>query len=164
MRTTATRKRHLGKVWLMAPVLGLSLLAGPAGAVERVAAEPGATQEAKTPTLTGNWAVRVTFTNPNIPAEAGLFSFSSAGTTTGTTTRAQNLTLGGWRNTSTGFELSFRHFTYNDADEWTGEVRVTQTGTMTSHNTWSSTGTGTAYDTTGKEVARVESAITGTRY
>ncbi|WP_433261185.1 hypothetical protein ACQPZF_26130 [Actinosynnema sp. CS-041913] len=165
MRTTTTGRSPLGRASVMVPILALGLFTGPAAAVDRAGpGVPVAGQEAGAPVPLGNWAVVVTFVNPAIPPERGLFSFTVGGTCLGTTTRAQNLSLGQWRPATGGFDFSFREFTYDDEEVWTGEVRVQQTGRMTSADSWTASGTGTAYDVAGNQVFQVETTTSGTRY
>lgn len=157
MSVNMNRRRMLGQGALLAPLLGLGALTGTAQAEESA--------DAKLGDLVGTWSMRITFpANPNIPAELGLIAFTTDRICFGTTTRAQNLSLGGWKRTATGFEFDFRQFTYNTEDELTGSVRVQQTGTFTSSTAWSAQGTGTAYDVNGQVVAVLQSVSTGTRY
>ncbi|MEV4471448.1 hypothetical protein [Nonomuraea sp. NPDC049504] len=159
MRTDLNRRSLLSRGGSLAPLVGLGLLAGATPA----AAETGA-QESRLLPLLGTWAVEVTFPSVNRPPEAGLFAFVADGVLVATTTGAGHLSLGSWRLASGGFSFSFRHFMYADDDgTWTGEVRIEQTGTFTS-SSWRATGTGTAFDTEGNQVAVVQSATTATRY
>ncbi|MGR6920332.1 hypothetical protein ACU635_39375 [[Actinomadura] parvosata] len=162
MRTELNRRSLLSRGGTLAPLVGLGLLGGATAAT----ADTGDTAENRLGSpLLGTWAVKVTFDIPNRPGEDGLFAFTADRICLGTTTGAGHLSLGSWRPTTQGFEFTFRHFMYADDDgSYTGEVRVQQSGRFTSATTWTASGTGTAFDTQGNQVAVVQSATAGTRY
>ncbi|MCF6470021.1 hypothetical protein FAF44_16700 [Nonomuraea sp. MG754425] len=158
MRTDLNRRSLLSRGGTLAPLMGLGLLGG------ATAASADTSTEKKLIPLLGTWAVKVTFEAPGREPEAGLFAFAADGIFFGTTTGAGNLDLGSWRITSSGFEFSFRHYMYTDDETWIGEVRVQQKGSFTSSTAWTASGTGTAYDTAGNQIAVVQSATAGTRF
>ncbi|WP_410601138.1 hypothetical protein [Amycolatopsis sp. lyj-90] len=157
---------RLDRRWLLkqggrlAPLIGLGALAAPAAASAGTATPP------QRFTLVGSWSVEITFpANPAVPAVRGLFAFTSDKLLVCTNVRVRDLGTGTWKEVSnTGISYTFHHFMYDEQGTWVGTMHVVQNGHLTSANTWTASGSGTSFDTSGNETGTIRSATTGIRF
>ncbi|MFG1706590.1 hypothetical protein ACFLIM_25680 [Nonomuraea sp. M3C6] len=113
--------------------------------------------------ILGTWHVDILFPGPN-PPEKGLFLFTNTGLVICTNTRVRDLGLGKWKPlSSTRFDYSFRHHMFMPDGSWVGTLDVAHSGTA-AQNSFTSSGTGTVYDTSGNQTETVTSQTSGVRY
>lgn len=158
MKETIDRRRLLARSALIAPAAGLASLMG--------AAEPANADEAKgllDHPIVGTWHVDITFPGPN-PPEKGLFLFTNTGLVMCTNTRVRDLGLGKWQAVSySRINFTFRHHMFMPDGSWIGTLDVAHSGSVTQKN-FSSSGTGTMYDTGGNQSEVVTSQAAGVRF
>ncbi|WP_329430173.1 hypothetical protein OG339_18640 [Streptosporangium sp. NBC_01495] len=152
------RRKLLAKGGILAPAAGLAAIIGADAA--------NAGQAAGTAhRIAGTWHVDISFPGPvGNPPEKGLFLFTETGAVICTNTRIRDLGLGKWLSISSSrFSFTFRHHMYGPDGTWMGTLDIAHSGTVTG-NTFSSTGTGTVYNTDGTLSESVSSQVTGVRY
>ncbi|TDC08179.1 hypothetical protein E1267_11245 [Nonomuraea longispora] len=155
MAKTIDRRRLLSRSAVLAPAAGLAALLS--------ADVADADIEGRAHSLIGTWHVDIVFPGPN-PPEKGLFLFTNAGLVICTNTRIRDLGLGKWTaRASSRFDFTFRHHMFMPDGTWVGTLDIAHSGSVT-QNTFSSSGTGTVYDTSGNQTETIESRTTAVRY
>ncbi|WP_410663306.1 hypothetical protein [Amycolatopsis sp. lyj-84] len=111
----------------------------------------------------GTWAVRVTFAD-GTRNERGLFAFTAEGLLIQTNTGSQTTGIGRWRRTRNGFRFTFREQAFDDDGKFAFDVHVDHEGSLTTGDTFTSNGTGTAVDADGQIVRVSVTTVTAERY
>ncbi len=111
----------------------------------------------------GTWAVHVTFAD-GTRNERGLFAFTAEGLLIQTNTGSQTTGIGKWRRTREGFRFAFREQAFDDDNKFAFDVHVDHEGSLTSEDTFTSQGTGTAVNADGQIVHVSETTVTAERY
>lgn len=158
MAQAINRRKLLAKGGVLAPAAGLAALIG----ADAVNADPATGTVHR---IAGTWHVDISFPGPaGNPPEKGLFLFTESGAVICTNTRIRDLGLGKWRSiNSSRFSFTFRHHMYMPDGTWMGTLDIAHTGTVTG-NTFTSSGTGSVYDTGGTLSESVSSQVTAVRY
>ncbi|MGH3972321.1 MAG: hypothetical protein ACRDS9_03205 [Pseudonocardiaceae bacterium] len=112
--------------------------------------------------LVGTWAVIITFEDG--APERGLFAFTSDRLMMQVNTGNRFTGFGVWEPTKRGFRYAFRQQSFNDDGQFVFDVHVDQIGELTSSNSFTSTGTGTAIDADGNVVIVTNTTVTAERY
>ena len=157
MKETIDRRRLLTGSALLAPAAGLAaLINGDAANAESAGKLDGHP-------IVGTWHVDITFPGPN-PPEKGLFLFTNTGLVICTNTRIRDLGLGRWRALGKSrFDFTFRHHMFLPDGSWIGTLDVAHSVTVT-RDTFTSSGTGTVYDTEGNLTETVTSQTSAVRF
>ncbi|TYB60589.1 hypothetical protein FXF51_30685 [Nonomuraea sp. PA05] len=156
MKETIDRRRLLTRSALLAPAAGVAALIG----ADAANADDAGTFSHP---IIGNWHVDIAFPGPN-PPEKGLFAFTNTGLMLCTNTRVRDLGLGKWRALSSSrFEFKFRHHMFMPDGSWVGTLDILHTGTVTA-TSFTSSGTGTVYDTSGNQTETIASQTTAVRF
>ncbi|MEV0388421.1 hypothetical protein [Nonomuraea sp. NPDC050643] len=134
-------------------VLTLGSVAGLAGSAS------GDAERLRSPV--GTWAAVITLTSTN-ETERALFAIRADGSLTVTDGRRTG--LGTWQSTSTGFRYAFRHYTVNAQGVFEWELRSVHDGQVTSSDTFTATGTGTAVDANGNVLGSAPTRVEARRY
>jgi hypothetical protein len=161
MKGKYSRRDLLRRFSGLAPAVGLAAVSVPA----LTPSPASASTSTGLTTIAGTWETLVTFPgNPGTPAEHGLTAFTPDGIVTAMS--GSNVTgFGTWKPTGEKtFALDFRHLLFDSGGNVTGEVRVSQQGTVTSPNQYTAAGTGAAYDLNGNLLGSNQNQTSGTRY
>ncbi|GHH72184.1 hypothetical protein GCM10017673_26870 [Streptosporangium violaceochromogenes] len=143
---------------MLAPAVGMATLVG----ADTANAE---TTGAYNHPIVGTWQVDILFpVGSGNPPEKGLFLFTGTNLVICTNTRVRDLGLGKWDLLDPfRFSFTFRHHMFMPDGTWGGTLDIAHSGSA-SGNTFTSSGTGKAYDTNGKPTDSVSSRIAGVRY
>lgn len=112
--------------------------------------------------LVGTWAAIITFEDG--ATERGLFAFTSDRLMVQTNTGSRFTGIGVWEPTRRGFRYAFREQAFNDEGQFEFDVHVDHVGELTSSNSFTSTGTGTAIDADGNVLQVTNTTVTAERY
>jgi hypothetical protein len=113
----------------------------------------------------GAWSVAVTFPGAPTESEQGIIAFTVDGIVIESNTENRYAGLGSWAQAGGGgFVYGWREQLFLSDGTLGLVLHVKQTATFTSATTFTSTGTGTAFDPAGNLLETLTSNITGTRY